>query len=418
MIGSWEDGTMIRTSRGGSLTALRGRRAAAFLAASLLLSCAGARPTELAPPRSAGRTGMSPDRNPFVHASGVDLVDGKGERVLLKGIAFGNDVWFDPPLPAGLHSEDDYRRCRELGVNSIRFYLNHRWFEDRSAPGGFSERAFAWLAANVARARANGIWMVLNLHVPPGGFQSNGGGRALWKDVENQRRFVRLWREIARRFADEPGVLGYDLLNEPVVTEDIAQWERLARATADAIREVDVRHVIVVERVNAVFRGGFLERPHATDWDPDRNGDLNFFRLDDTNVLYEAHFYQPMGFTHQGAGWTPMAVPQTATYPGSFVDWDGKVRRFDRDYIERMMQKALAVRARYGAPMYLGEFGVIRKGFDDGRNGAGWVRDVIDVALAAGIGVNYHSFDDPAFGLSPPGKWNPELAGVLAAKYR
>jgi hypothetical protein len=395
------------------------RRTTVALAWLLVLSCAAAQqPAELAAPRTAGRTGASPDQNQFVHASGTELVDGQGRRILLKGIAFGNDVWFDPPLPASLHSEDDYRRCRELGVNSIRFYLNHRWFEDRSAPGGVSERAFAWLAVNVAWARANGIWMILNLHVPPGGFQSNGGGRALWTDVENQRRFVRLWREIARRFADEPGVLGYDLLNEPVVTEDIAQWERLARAATDAIREVDTRHVIVVERVNAVFRGGFLKRPRAADWDPDRNGDLNFFRLDDTNVMYEVHFYQPLAFTHQGAWWTPMAVPHAATYPGCFVDWDGQARRFDRGYVERMVQKALAVQARYGAPLYLGELGVIPKGFDEGRNGVGWVGDVIDVALAAGIGVSYHSFDDQAFGLSPSGRWNQDLADVLAARYR
>jgi aryl-phospho-beta-D-glucosidase BglC (GH1 family) len=385
----------------------------------LVTSCAAARPAAPATspdgrePVSAGA--VSPDQNPFVHAVGRNLVDGQGRRVLLEGIAFGNRVWLDPAVPESLHSEADYRRIRALGMNSVRFYLNHRWFEGRTQ-GTWDERGFAWLARNVAWARANEIGLVLNVHVPPGGFQSNGGGRALWTDERNQRRFVALWREIARRFADEPAVIGYDLLNEPVVTESIAQWERLARRTVAAIREVDRRHLLVVERVNAIYPGGFLRRPRATDWAPDRNGAFNFFRVDDGNVMYEFHYYQPIAFTHQGATWIPMDVPTAASYPGSFVDWDGVARTFDRAYHERMLSRLLEVQAQLDAPMYLGELGVIRAGFESGKNGAGWVRDVLQLTLGAGIGVSYHSYEskDDLFGVSE----NEAAWSALAAAYR
>ena len=66
----------------------------------------------------------------------------------------------------------------------------------------YDERGFAWLTRNLAWAKAHGIRLLLNLHVPQGGFQSAGEGRALWNDPENQRRFVALWREIARRYRD------------------------------------------------------------------------------------------------------------------------------------------------------------------------------------------------------------------------
>ena len=57
------------------------------------------------------------------------------------------------------------------------------------------------------------------MHCPQGGYQSQGNGAALWTDPENQRRLVKLWGEIARRYADEPAIQGDGLINEPVVPE-------------------------------------------------------------------------------------------------------------------------------------------------------------------------------------------------------
>lgn len=397
-------------------------QAAAAALAAVLLSCAGVTPQARVEPLPAAlpvRTGVSPSENPFVHAVGTGLVDGAGRPVLLKGIAFSNRGWdVGAPLPEGLRSEADYRAIREIGVNSVRFYLNYRWFEDDRTPYVYDERGFAWLAQNVAWARAHGILLLLNMHTPQGGFQSNGGGREVWNDPENQRRFVALWREIARRFKDEPAVLGYDLLNEPVVAESISQWEELARAAVAAIRQEDPRHLVVIERVNAVYPGGWFRRFRLEDWNPDRNGELNFFVVNDTNVMYEFHFYQPVQFTHQGAPWLGALTRSSASYPGTFPDWDRSSRRFDRGYVEAMLQKALAFGERHRAPLYLGEFGVIRAAFGEGRNGAAWVSDVIDVALEHGIGVTYHSYDDEWFGLSGPQGVNPVLAELLAAKYR
>ncbi|MFN7951519.1 MAG: cellulase family glycosylhydrolase [bacterium] len=43
-----------------------------------------------------------------------------------------------------------------------------------------------------------------------------------WRDREGtQSRYVDTWREVARTFADEDGVLGYDVMNEPWTT---AAW--------------------------------------------------------------------------------------------------------------------------------------------------------------------------------------------------
>jgi aryl-phospho-beta-D-glucosidase BglC (GH1 family) len=389
--------------------------------AFLALACAAAHPPYAPEPAlAAARTGVPAVENPFLHAVGRDLVDGAGRKVVLRGLCFGNQVWGDPALPPRRHhGEADYAYLRSLGVNAIRFYLNDRLFEDPGAPGAYQAEAWTWLDDNFAWARRHGIYLVLNLHVPPGGFQSNGGGGALWYVQENRERFVALWRAVAARYREEPALAGYDLLNEPVVASDPAEWEHLARRTAAAVREVDPRHALFVERTNAVIGTG-----GSPDWNEDRNGELNFFLLDDTNVVYEFHFYKPMAFTHQGAAWVPALRGVKTRYPGPFKDWDGAVKTGDRAYVERALAPYFAFGERHQVPLFLGEFGVIRAGYEQGRNGTGWVADVIDVALAHGVSLTYHAFHEEAFGLYgtdggvPPALRNEPLAELLARKFR
>jgi hypothetical protein len=404
--------------------AARSLRAVAL--AALALSCAAPRAEPAAPaaapppePVAHGRTGLAPSANPFLHAVGRDLVDGQGRKVVLKGICFGNDVWSNGWSPtANHHGEAEFEAVAALGMNAARFYLSYRFFEEDDRPYQYKPEGFAWLDRNLAWARKHGVYLVLNMHVPQGGFQSLGRGGALWRDPENQRRFVALWREIARRYRDEPALAGYDLLNEPVVATDPAQWERLAKRALLAIREVDPAHAVFVERLNAVIGAG----PNP-DWTEDRNGRMNFFLLDDTNVVYEFHFYKPMAMTHQGASWVPPLAHVRTTYPGPFRDWDGVQKTGDRAYLERELRPYFDFGKAQDVPLFLGEYGVIRDGFAAGRNGAGWVSDVIELALGAGVSLTYHDLHEDAFGLyatpasQPPARRNEALAQVFAGKF-
>ncbi len=397
--------------------------AATATALAAALACASSRPpppaTPAAPEPPHARTGLAPEKNPFLHAVGRDLVDGQGKKVVLQGICFGNDVWAERSTPPALHHrEQDFADLHALGVNAVRFYLSYHFFEDDLEPLQYLPEGFAWLDQSFAWARAHGIYLILNIHVPPGGFQSNGGGGMLWTLPGNQERFVALWKELARRYKDEPALAGYDLLNEPVVAGDPAAWERLARRTVTAIRAVDPAHAVFVERLNAVMRS-----PGASpDWTEDRNGQMNFFFVDDTNVVYEFHFYKPMAFTHQGATWIPPLRDVKTVWPGPFKDWDGATKRGDREYLARELAPYFAFGEALEVPLFLGEFGVIRPGFAEGRNGTGWVAEVIDLAGAAGVSFTYHAFHEEAFGIygngagSLPGSRNEALWELLRAK--
>jgi endoglucanase len=249
-------------------------------------------------PAGAPAVGGGPraDDDPIVargilRRDGERIVDATGRPVRWTGVAFGNQVWSGRPLPVTDHDESDFSRLRAMGMNAARFYMHYRTFEDDTAPGVFKEAGWEWLDRNVMWARRHGVYLILNLHVPPGGYQSNGEGAALWDSPATQDRVVALWRAIAARHANQAIIAGYDILNEPGVSKSRAQWTSLAGRVAKAIRQVDPNHIVIVERVNSV----------AQEWKND--ADMNFVLIDDPNVVYTFHFYDPLTYTHQFAPW-------------------------------------------------------------------------------------------------------------------
>jgi aryl-phospho-beta-D-glucosidase BglC (GH1 family) len=305
--------------------------------------------------------------------------------VYLKGISFGNDVWANKAIPDTHHNELDYARISGWGMNVVRFYMNYRTFEDDAAPFVYKDEGFAWLDMNVKWAKAHGVKLILNIHVPQGGFQSDGDGSSLWTDPRNQERLIALWRAIASRYANEPTIAGYDLLNEPSVTESKEQWRSLAERTIAAIRTVDDNHLIVIERLGAI----------AGDWSLD--DELNFFLVSDANVAYTFHFYLPVAYTLQSASWTTFG--EGGRYPDETrTEWlNGVEYRRNRAYLEAALDNTLAWGKRHDVPLYLGEFGAITYCFENDRGGIAWVSDMLDALLARSVHFTYHAYHEDWF---------------------
>jgi endoglucanase len=298
-------------------------------AAAVVAAALGAPPTATGAPRAVApgpgksavaRAEPGAGAPALLRVRGSKIVDGAGRVVTLRGVAFGNDVWSNVRVPRRHHGEVDYQRVAAMGMNAVRFYMNYRTFqsdagqsdagEADAAPGQYLADGWQWLDDNIAWAKKNGVYLVLNMHVPPGGFQSLGAGKALWQRADLQERFIRLWTEIARHCRGEHTIAGYDLLNEPVVTRAKSQWIELAGRIAAAIRAVDADHMLFVERVNAV----------AGDWSED--ADRNFFTIADPNTVYEFHFYKPFHFTHQSASWVSFTA-EDVRYPDdrAEIEW-------------------------------------------------------------------------------------------------
>lgn len=158
------------------------------------------------------------------------------------------------------------------GFNSVRLPIHYDQLtlpaDQEPVPGQdtWNEAGFARIDELLAWVKANGMYLVLDLHAAPGG-QGNDlaisdrdpSKPVLWDDAENRRKTIALWRRLAERYGDEPAIGAYDLINEPnwnFDTEGLGNgcdetrsepvWT-LQREITEAIREVDRRHMIVLE---------------------------------------------------------------------------------------------------------------------------------------------------------------------------
>ncbi len=96
----------------------------------------------------------------------------------------------------------------------------------------------------------------------------------------------------------------------------------------------------------------------------------------------------------------------------------------DADYLEKEIKPYADFSEKRNVPVYMGEFGVIRYGFEENRNGVGWVSDVIDICRKYNIGFNYHTYHETSFGLygndqnKSPSELNKELAALFVQKLK
>jgi len=252
-------------------------------AAALLLTGACANEKEQPQTAAAG----------ILSVEGEQIIDSTGKVMQLRGIAFGNEVWSNKEVPDTHHNEADYARVKAMGMNAIRFYMNYRTFEDDANPYVYKPSGWDWIDRNIAWAKKYGIYLILNMHFPQGGYQSQGYGDALWNEPVNQQRLAALWKAIASRYKNTPEIAGFGLLNEPTPNQSMDQWQQLAALLTTEIRGVDTAHLLFVERAN---------------WVKGQNEDenLNFPVLADRKIVYEFHSYEPIQYTHQLFDWSGM----------------------------------------------------------------------------------------------------------------
>lgn len=255
---------------------------------------------------------------PFLKVKGQDIVTPNGESFLIQGINLGN--WLNPEGYMFLFKDvssyrlidqafremvgpdftdqfwktfkdnyitrEDIAYIKQTGMNSIRLPFHYKLFTDEDYMGLKSNQdGFARVDSVIKWCKAEGLYVILDMHDAPGGqtgdnIDDSYGYPWLFESETSKQLFSEIWKKIADRYKNEPTVLGYDLLNEPIATyftnkEEINKlMVPVYKRGIEAIRSVDPNHIILL--------GG-------AQW----NSNFSMFdeKAIDSNMLYTCHRY-------------------------------------------------------------------------------------------------------------------------------
>lgn len=245
-----------------------------------------------------------------------------------------------------------------------------------------------------AAAEAGVPIMLAPLELPGARWSQNNDGRIddrLWNDKAWWDASTRYWTDIAREFRGHPGLVGYNILNEP--TPERGQGLDETGAT-DAERDAFCDRVRGTARdlngfyhqVVAAIRAVDPDTPIILDggWYGQPNGVHCLTAIDDPHVLYAMHMYEPYGYT------TWRHNEGRLTYPG-MLNYADRSEMWDAARVARHQQPIYDWADRQGVPrnrIILGEFGCDRRV----PGCAAYLTDVMAAAEAGGAHWAFYSF--------------------------
>lgn len=351
------------------------------------------------------------------------------QRAAALGIGINVPHWFwiggstDDAYTKGYFTRRDADQLAALGVKHVRIPVapGYLWDSESSTlrPG-----PLAIFREAINTLNAAGLIAIVDPHysdeITPWLREGAASGRC--------EKLERFWGGLAAALADTPPdrVL-LEVLNEPhdlkPGADGASPWHPMQQAVVRVIRAAAPQHTIIV---TGDEWGGI-------------NGLLKLAPIDDPNLIYSFHFYEPMTFTHQAANWGAPNwkhlnnVPYPATeasiqaVAGTIADDAARGelswylgQKWDGGKIAAEIGRAAAWSKANGVPVYCGEFGVHRRAAPDAARGR-WLGDVVRALRShniPGAMWDYHggfALMDGATFSHASGEPRPRVPNVIAA---
>jgi endoglycosylceramidase len=365
----------------------------------------------------ASRVSSSSDKDILsdLRVESCRLVDEQGREVLLRGVNLsGANKHPDSSgsfLPAWLNEKvlDD---IAGRGFNSVRLVMV--WEAIEPEPGIYNRSYMEQIRHIIHLAHERGIYSILDMHQDLFSRAYQGDGAPAWTLPDRripyrsmnpwyinyirpavvkafdrfwrnkdsiQERFRECWRELARNFRSEPGIAGYEILNEPypaslLFLPDYFDKKALGpfiQNLVEGIREEDSKHPIFFEpsavRTNVLAPFGFPSSLPA---------DLG------ENLVFAPHFYDPLvTLTRQ---------------------WSDNIKR-----LENAADDLVKETHRLGAALWVGEWGVWDYSVE---NGEGYLLEQLKIFDQRAVGWSFWDYNldrpDNAFIPGSPNTWIAE----------
>ncbi len=381
-----------------------GRPAGATLLVAALVGCSG-----------SGSGGTPPEPSAFP-------TDELGRARILHGVNIASGAKYDPRRLPWIERADALRVRADWGFDFVRYLV--LWDGLEPEPGVYDESYLDAIEERLDWFAEAGIAVVLDMHqdgwslhfgMPLDGapawacitdglpnihfdtWELNNASPAVVRAVDNffehegdhpelQDRYAAMFAYLAERFRDHPAVIGYEIMNEPFSPHwlfDPYAWDRgllqpFYERVIAAIRAVDADHWIFYEPTAFLVSDGWPQYLDRIE-DP---------RPGEPRLAFFPHAYS------LAAIYTP--------------DDRAKLDLF----LERYEANRGADAARYGTPLFIGEFGAS----DQANQGGDFLLDQLAMFDRLRAGWAYWSHDRPGLVVDADNDETP-VAGRLVRTY-
>ncbi|MEC5180808.1 endoglucanase [Arthrobacter sp. CG_A4] len=371
--------------------------ALALSAFAVSAQAAGPRGTALTPETAA----ITPATG-WLHTDGGTIRDSNNAAYTIKATSwFGMET--SDCMPHGLWGtltiDDALANIKSMGFNTVRLPFSNECLAATSIKGNlnyWANRAYALEGKTplvlmdivIARAKANGLQIILDRHRPSSADQS-----PLWyTSAYPESKWISDWKMLAERYTNDPTVIGADLHNEPAGAASwggsaATDWHAAATRGGNAVLASNPKLLILVEGIEnqgngtATWWGGGLADAGAKP-----------VLLDTPNrVVYSPHDYPASLYAQK---WF-----SDANYPNNLpAVWDKNWGYLQKQGI---------------APVLLGEFGSALQTTSDQQ----WMERIVSYLGSNGMSFAYWSFN-PNSGVTGglvQADWRTPEAAKLAA---
>ena len=231
--------------------------------------------------------------------------------------------------------EEDIAKISSWGLDHVRIPVDYNVLENEE--GVYKEDGFARVDKALEWCRKYHLNVVLDLHKTAGfSFDEGEKENGFFDSGVLQERFYRLWEEIARHYGQSADYVAFELLNEVTDPAFIDRWNKISHECIRRIRAIAPDTIILV--------GSY--------WNNSASAVKDLAAPYDDKTLYNFHCYEPLKYTHQGAGWLShiLNVEERFHFEESGIT---------EEFFEELFSSAIEAAKKNNTELYCGEYGMI-----------------------------------------------------------
>jgi endoglucanase len=289
------------------------------------------------------------------------------------------------------HADADkhIRQIKNMGFDHVRLGVHLGYFCNAEADCSLNN--LNDLTETLKIIVNEGLAVIISIRVD----DENGTTRFDLNDQAFIRKFATFWTSFSKALSTtSPDLVFFEIVNEPYVvankneSESIEMWEGYQLTLAKAIHAGAKQHtVIATGAMGSKIHGLLLLKP-----------------LQEENVIYSFHYYDPNDFATNGKGGYPLDLgleqKVIQTLDGNIHSQYAifKLNEFDsywnKKRIDSEIDQARIWRDRYGVVVICDEFGVNKKA--DAGERRNWIKDVRERLEKGSIGWTFWDYRDCA----------------------